>query len=122
MVVFSHPELASIGYTQKQAEEKFGKANIEEKIIPWAANAKARISGAERGFTKWLYLNKAVKLENNGNSESLKEGTLIGCHIIGKHATDLISIAVPIINMALSIEDTKSWIYPHPTMGEIFAF
>lgn len=105
-VIFTHPELASIGLNSDQAIEKFGENNFEELLIPWASNGKARISGYERGFTKWI----------------IHEDKVAGCHIIGHSATDLISILVPIINMNPSIEEMKKWIYPHPTLGEIFMF
>ncbi len=104
LVIFTHPELATIGLTEAQAREKYGDA-IETKIINWASNGKARVSGADRGMTKWVIYNDKV----------------IGCHVIGEHATDLISIVVPIINMNPSISKMQTWIYPHPTLGEVFA-
>jgi dihydrolipoamide dehydrogenase len=107
-VIFSHPELASIGLTEKKAIEKFGKDNIETIKINWASNAKARIVGADRGLTKWI-----IEKHN---------GKILGCHLLGHSATDLISIVVPIINQNLSIRDMQNWIYPHPTLGEIFSF
>ncbi len=106
LVVFSHPEVASIGLTSNHAKEKYGE--IEEIIIPWASNGKARLSGHERGQTKWIIRKDDKKV--------------LGCHLIGHGASDLISIVVPIINMNLNTDQMMSWIYPHPTIGEIFAF
>jgi dihydrolipoamide dehydrogenase len=105
LVVFTHPELASIGLTEKAARELHGD-KVETKIINWASNGKARVSGYDRGITKWIILDKKV----------------IACHVLGHAATDLISIIVPIINMNPSIDEMQRWIYPHPTLGEIFAF
>ena len=105
-VVFSHPEVASIGLNEKQAQSIYGTENLEIITVPWASNGKARLTGAERGFTKWILMKKRF----------------IACHVIGPGACDLISIAVPMINLGLSVEDAKRWIYPHPTLGEIFAF
>lgn len=107
LVVFSHPEVASIGLNTVEALDKY-PGQVEEMIIPWASNGKARLAGHERGQTKWI-----IHKDNK---------KILGCHLIGHSASDLISIVVPIINMELSIEETKSWIYPHPTIGEIFAF
>ncbi len=104
LVIFTHPEVATIGLTETQARDKYGDS-IETKIINWASNGKARVSGLDRGMTKWIIYNDKV----------------IGCHVIGEHATDLISIVVPIINMNVSINEMQQWIYPHPTLGEIFA-
>lgn len=105
LVVFTHPELASIGLTEQAAREIHG-AKVETRIINWASNGKARVSDNERGMTKWVIVDNHV----------------VGCHVIGHSATDLISIVVPIINMNPSIEEMKRWIYPHPTLGEIFSF
>jgi len=105
LVVFTHPELASIGLTEQAAREIYGDT-VETRIINWASNGKARVSGHDRGMTKWIIVDKHV----------------VGCHILGHSATDLISIVVPIINMNPSIEEMQKWIYPHPTLGEIFAF
>jgi len=105
LVVFTHPEMASIGLTEQAAREEFGD-KVETRIINWASNGKARVSGHDRGMTKWIIV----------------EDKVVGCHVIGHSATDLISIVVPIINMNLSIEEMQRWIYPHPTLGEIFSF
>lgn len=104
-VVFTHPEVASIGLTEAQAREKFTD-NVESKIINWASNAKARIAGYDRGMTKWV----------------MHDDKVVGCHIIGEHAADLISIVVPIMNMNPSVSEMHRWIYPHPTLGEIFTW
>lgn len=108
LVIFSHPEVASIGWSLKEAKAEFGEDAIESIEINWASNGKARISGHERGMTQWIIEKSSQKI--------------LGCNIIGQNASDLISIIVPIVNQGLSIEDTKHWIYPHPTIGEIFAF
>lgn len=108
LVVFSHPELASIGFTENQALEKFGQDDVESIKINWASNAKARIIGSDRGLTKWVI--------------QKRNGKILGCHLIGESATDLISLVIPIINQDLSVDDMKNWIYPHPTLGEIFSF
>lgn len=104
LVIFTHPELASIGLTEKQARERYGD-QVKTKTINWASNGKARVSGYDRGMTKWI----------------IHSDKVLGCHIIGHSATDLISILVPIINMNPSISEMQTWIYPHPTLGEIFA-
>lgn len=105
LVIFTHPEVASIGLTEAQAREQYGDV-IQTRIVNWASNGKARISGYDRGMTKWI----------------IHDDRVVGCHLIGEHATDLISIVVPIINMNPSITEMRRWIYPHPTLGEIFAF
>ncbi|MEY3370901.1 MAG: hypothetical protein RLZZ361_1571 [Cyanobacteriota bacterium] len=107
LVVFSHPELASLGITENSAREIYQDSEIKTIMINWASNAKARIIGAERGFTKLVYLKSS--------------GRILGAHLIGQSATDLISVMIPILQQDLSLEDMKTWIFPHPTLGEIFA-
>ncbi len=106
-VIFSHPEIASLGLTEKSAQEVYGSENISTLVINWASNAKARIIGADRGMTKLILLKST--------------GKILGVHLIGKSASDLISIMIPVLQQNLSIEDMKSWIFPHPTLGELFA-
>ncbi len=107
LVIFSHPEVASLGLTEKSAQETYGSENISTLLVNWASNAKARIIGADRGMTKLILLKST--------------GRILGVHLIGKSASDLISIMIPVLQQDLSLEDMKSWIFPHPTLGEIFA-
>lgn len=106
-VLFLRTELAWIGLNSKEAVSKFGESETEDILINWASNTKARISHCERGLTK-LVIHKSTQ-------------EILGCHIWGKNATDLISIAIPIINQRLKIKDLERMIFPHPTIGEIFA-
>ncbi len=108
LVIFSHPEIASIGLTEAKAREFHGQENIEIKITNWASNAKARIIGADRGMTKIIYRKDTSKI--------------LGVHLIGKSSSDLISIMIPVVQQDLGLNDMKSWIFPHPTLGEIFSF
>ncbi len=103
-VIFTKPEVAMLGYTEEQAKQLFGE--VDNIIIPWTLSGKARIEGKERGFTKMV-------IERSS-------GKILGVHILGHGASDLVSIAVPIINTGSTIEDLKSWIFPHPTIGELF--
>jgi dihydrolipoamide dehydrogenase len=107
LVIFAHPELASIGLTEKSAVEIHGSENVSTQLINWASNAKARIMGADRGLTKIVYLKST--------------GKILGAHLIGKSSSDLISIMIPVLQQNLRIEDMKTWIFPHPTLGELFA-
>ena len=107
LVIFAHPEIASIGLTEKSAKEIYGSDNISTMLINWASNAKARIIGADRGLTKMVYLKST--------------GKFLGAHLIGKSSSDLISIMIPVLQQNLGIEDMKTWIFPHPTLGELFA-
>jgi len=103
-VIFTKPEVAMLGYTEAEAKQLYGE--VDNIIIPWTLSGKARIEGKERGFTK-------IVAERGS-------GKILGVHMIGQGASDLISIAVPIINTGSTIRDLESWIFPHPTIGELF--
>jgi len=94
-----------LGYTEAEAKQLYGE--VDNIIIPWTISGKARIEAKERGFTK-------IVAERSS-------GKILGVHMIGQGASDLISIAVPIINTGSTIRDLESWIFPHPTIGELFA-
>jgi dihydrolipoamide dehydrogenase len=100
---YCRPEIASIGLTQQQAEEKGLPVKVGK--VPFQAIAKAIIVGEYEGFAKVV-----------ANKET--DDTL-GVHIIGPHATDLIAEA----SVALELEATPWEIggstHPHPTLSEV---
>jgi dihydrolipoamide dehydrogenase len=100
---YCRPEIASVGLTEQQAQEK----DLPYKVgkVPFQAIAKAIIGGEYEGFAKVI-----------GNPET---GDTLGVHIIGPHATDLIAEAT----LALSLEATPWEVggstHPHPTLTEV---
>lgn len=100
---YCRPEIASVGLTEQQCQEQ----GIPYKIgkVPFQAVAKALIGGEYEGFAKVI-----------GNLET---GDALGVHVIGPHATDLISEA----SLALFLEATPGEIggatHAHPTLAEI---
>lgn len=102
-VVFTHPEVGSAGLTEEQSREKYGD-DIRIGKFPFAFNGKALGMGEKEGFTKVI--------------TDTKYGEILGVHIIGPHATDMISEAVLAIQSELTIEDLEAAIHPHPTLAE----
>ncbi|MGP4107329.1 dihydrolipoyl dehydrogenase [Virgibacillus sp. L01] len=101
--IYSNPEVASVGLTEKQAKEK----GLEIKVgkFPFKAIGKALVHGESDGF---------VKVITDKSNEDL-----IGVHMIGPHVTDMISEA----GLA-KVLDAASWevadtIHPHPTLSEV---
>ena len=100
---YCRPEIASIGLTEQQCQER----GIAYKVgkVPFQAIAKALIGGEYEGFAKVI-----------GSPES---GDTLGVHIIGPHATDLIAEA----SVAFELEATPGEIggstHPHPTLSEV---
>lgn len=101
--IYSYPEMASVGLTEDEAKER----NLPLKVgtFSFQAIGKALVEGETNGFVK-LIANK----ENDD---------LIGVHIIGPHATDLISeAAIAKVLDAASLEVAHT-IHPHPTLSEV---
>lgn len=101
-VIYTDPEIATCGLSEKQAKEK----NIDYKVIkfPWPASGRAVAMNAAQGFTKLL-----VHPENE---------RILGAGIVGKYAGDMIAELVLAIEMAATAEDVALTIHPHPTLSE----
>jgi len=102
-VVFSDPELASVGYTEAQAKEE----GIEVKAakFPFAANGRALALNQTDGFMK-LVTRK-------------EDGLVIGAQIAGPSASDMIAELGLAIETGMTAEDLAMTIHAHPTLGEI---
>lgn len=101
--VYSHPEVASIGLTEKQAKEQGLDINIGQ--FPFQAIGKALVYGESNGF---------VKIIADKQTEDI-----LGIHMIGPHVTDMISEA----GLA-KVLDATPWemslnVYPHPSLSEV---
>ena len=102
---YCHPEVASIGLTEAQCKEK----KLEYKVgkFPFSANGRARTSGETEGFVKII--------------RETKYGEILGAHIVGAHATELIhEIAVAREN-EFTVEEIELAIHAHPTLSEAIA-
>lgn len=102
--VFTFPELASVGLTEEEAKNR----NIEYLVgkFNFAANCKAQTSSEADGLVK-------VIAESNSKK-------LIGVHILGPGASDLIHEAALAIQNGLTVEAIKETIFAHPTLSEAF--
>lgn len=100
--VFTDPEVASVGMTQQAAEG--AGIDIAASKFPFAALGRSACTGDLRGFVKLI----AEK----------KTGTVIGCHIIGQHASDMIQEAVTAVRHKMTAADLSNTIHAHPTLPE----
>ena len=105
-VVYTHPELASVGLTQEQATDEFGKDGIKVGKFPLIANGRAVGMGEAIGSVKVI-----------GDA---KTDRLIGVHILGPHASDMIAEATLAIEFGASCEDVARSYHAHPTLPEAF--
>ncbi|WLR52160.1 dihydrolipoyl dehydrogenase [Bacillus tianshenii] len=102
-VVFSEPELASVGYTEQEAKD----AGLEVKAskFPFAANGRALSLNETDGFLKLI--------------TRQEDGLIIGAQIAGPNASDMISELGLAIEAGMTAEDIALTIHAHPTLGEI---
>jgi len=101
---YCQPQVASVGYTERALKEQ----GIEYKVgkLPFVANGKAVASNEKEGFVKTLMG---------------KHGELLGAHIVGTHATELIHEYVLFRTMEGIDEEIYATVHPHPTLGEFLA-
>lgn len=101
-VTFCNPEIASIGYSQPKAEEKFGKENVEVAEYNLAGNGKSSILGTGG-------LVKIVREKN---------GPIVGIHAVGKRMGEQIGEAQMWVVWEAFPEDVAQFIHAHPTQNE----
>ena len=102
-VIYTHPEIAWVGKT----EEQLKRAGIEYRAgqIPFAANGRALGQGDTTGFVKML--------------ADAKTDQILGVHVIGTNASELISEAVVAMEFHASSEDIARIVHAHPTLSEV---
>ncbi|QOQ38939.1 dihydrolipoyl dehydrogenase [Trueperella pecoris] len=101
-VTFSNPEIASVGLSQKKAEEKFGKENVETSTFNLAGNGKSQMLGTT-GF---------VKLVRE------KDGPIVGFHSIGARMGEQVGEGMLMVAWESYPEDFDGLIHAHPTQNE----
>ncbi len=99
---YCSPEIASVGYTEKEAKE----AGYELKIgkFPFTASGKAKASGAPNGFVKVIF--------------DAKYGEFLGAHLIGYNVTEMIAEVVVARKLETTGHEIIKSVHPHPTMSE----
>ena len=102
---YCHPEVASIGLTEQQCKEK--KLDYKVGKFPFAASGRARTSGETEGFVKII--------------RDAKYGEILGAHIIGSHATELIHELAVARENEFTVEEVDLAIHAHPTLSEAVA-
>lgn len=102
---YCHPEVASIGLTEAQCREK--KLDYKVGRFPFSANGRARTSGETEGFVKII--------------RGAKYGEILGAHIIGPHATELLHELALARENEFTVEEIDLAIHAHPTLAEAVA-
>jgi dihydrolipoamide dehydrogenase len=102
---YCHPEVASIGMTEAQVKEK--KIDYKVGRFNYSANGRARTSGETEGFVKII--------------RDAKYGEILGAHIVGAHATELIHELAVARENEFTVEEIELAIHAHPTLSESIA-
>lgn len=100
--IFTSPEIGSVGKSQEQCD----KEGIETRVgkFPFAALSKAMAINETVGFCKII--------------ADAKTDQILGVHIVGPHATDLIAEACPALHLEITAKELGKAIHAHPTLGE----
>lgn len=100
--IYTSPEIASVGMTEKQARDQFGDIRVGE--FPFSANGKALIANERIGKVKVLI--------------EPEYGEIIGVSIVGPHATELIGQGTIMLHAELTTDIMENFIAAHPTLSE----
>ncbi len=101
-VTYCHPEVASVGLTEAAARER--GLDIEVGTFPFSANGRARTAGDTEGFVKVI--------------RDKRYSELLGAHIVGAHASELIGEFVVGRRLETTVEEMDRAMHPHPTLSE----
>ena len=99
---YCHPEVASVGLTEEQARE--AGHDIEVGKFPWVGIGRAVAAGHSDGFVKVI--------------RDKKYSEILGAHIVGPHATELIAEFVVGRHLESTVEEMEKAMHPHPTLSE----
>jgi dihydrolipoamide dehydrogenase len=99
---YCHPEVASVGLTEEQAKEQ--GHDIQVGKFPWVGVGRAVASGHAEGFIKVI--------------RDKKYSEILGAHIVGPHATELIAEFVVGRHLESTVEEMEKAMHPHPTLSE----
>jgi len=99
---YCHPEVASIGLTEQACKDQ--KLDYKVGKFPFSANGRARTSGETEGFVKII--------------RDAKYGEILGAHIVGAHATEMIHELVVARENEFTVEEIDLAVHAHPTLSE----
>ena len=111
--VFTSPEAASVGLTEDECKDK----GVPVKCLKsfFRANGKAVTMGETDGFCKVV-----VAAEPKDGADSPYEpGRILGCHLFGPHASDIVQEACALITRKATLEEFQSVIHTHPSLTEV---
>ena len=111
--VFTSPEAASVGMIEDECKEK----GIAVKCLKsfFRANGKAVTMGETDGFCKLV----VAAEPKEGQETVFTPGTILGCHLYGPHASDIVQEACALISRHATLDEFRDIIHTHPTLTEV---
>lgn len=100
--VYTIPEVGAVGLSEQQARAQYPEIAVGR--FPMAASGRALAAGAPEGFVKLI--------------ADARTGRLLGAHILGQSATELVGEAAAFLRMRATLQDVASTIHAHPTVSE----
>ncbi|MFZ7131538.1 MAG: dihydrolipoyl dehydrogenase [Eubacteriales bacterium] len=100
--IYTIPEIGSVGLTEEEAKERYGVVNVGK--FPMSASGKALTMGETEGFAKII--------------ADRKYGEILGVHVIGPNATELVAEAAAVMKLEGTLEELADIIHAHPTISE----
>ena len=104
--IYTTPEVASVGVTEKEATVKYGENGIRVGRFSFGANGRASASGERLGMVKVI--------------ADAKYGEILGVHMFGPGVTESIAEAVVLMEQEITVHEVSEIIHPHPSYSEVF--
>jgi len=101
--IYCHPEVAWAGLTEEEAQAR--GYDIVKSVHRFGGNSRALILGEPEGFVKII---------------AEQDGPVLGVHVIGPWATELLAEGYLAVNWEATPEDIGRLVHPHPTLSELF--
>ena len=111
--VFTSPEAACVGLTEDECKD----VGIPVRCLKsfFRANGKAVTMGESDGFCKLVVASEPKE----GQTSPYESGRILGCHLFGPHASDIVQEACALISRKATIEELSDIIHTHPTLTEV---
>jgi pyruvate/2-oxoglutarate dehydrogenase complex dihydrolipoamide dehydrogenase (E3) component len=103
-VIYTDPELAQIGLTEEEAHKRYRRRSIRIFRWPYSDNDRAQCERETEGFIKVI---------------TKRDGTILGCTIVGASAGELIQMWVVAMARDIKLGDITSFVLPYPTLSEL---
>jgi len=104
--IYTIPEAASVGISEKDAISKYGADNVLVGKFPMSANGRSLAAGEKSGFIKVI--------------ADKKYNELLGVHIVGADAAEMIAEPAALMQMEVTVDEAAHLIHGHPTFSEAF--